>query len=132
MTTVRTSVLEETKMVVLVMFVLESLLIWLFPVVQASFKSTFFVRVFAAVTIVASSYYLARLIQDHYFTVSTDMTVFITAFIVVAWELMLYNSYSLRGFSGDNVLDPFNKVLGKFVFTAASVFVAKGLIRPKL
>lgn len=129
MTSVRTSVWEETKMVVLVMFVLESLLIWLFPVVQASFKSTFFVRVFAAVTIVASSYYLARLIQDHFFNIGTDMTVFITAFLVVAWELILYNSYSLTGLTRDTVLDPFNKVLGKFVFTAASVFIAKGLIR---
>lgn len=123
------SVFEETKMVVLVMFCLESLLICLFPVTRASFKSTFIVRVLAAITIVASSYFFARVIQDRYFTVGTDVTVFITAFLVVAWEFVIYNSYSLSGFSNDTELDPFNKVLGKFVFTAASVFIAKGLIR---
>ncbi|NDC95396.1 hypothetical protein EB118_15840 [bacterium] len=117
--------LQLALYVALVMFVIEGVLIALYPITKAE-GDIASIRLFAAIGIVAGSFLTARYIQRHYFTVETDLDVFLTAFLVVVFELFAYNKYQLQDFTGKSDMDPFNKVLGKFAFTAVAVFIAKG------
>uniref|UniRef100_A0A6C0H6Z0 Uncharacterized protein n=1 Tax=viral metagenome TaxID=1070528 RepID=A0A6C0H6Z0_9ZZZZ len=116
-------------LVAITMFVIESGLIYLYPVVYFPYQNVWFWRIVLAGVIVSGSFLLARYIESSSFNIGVDLDIFMTSFIVVALEFFIYPSYSLQGFKTGSVLDPFNKVLGKFIFTAISVMIAKGIYK---
>lgn len=112
----------------LVILVLESFLIHLYPLTSFHFGgSVVGVRIIGAVGIVSGAYLLSEYIQSRFLdTVPTDMTPFLTGMLVVLLEMFIYKKYSFAGFTPGTDLDFFNKVLAKFAFTVCSVFIAKG------
>jgi len=115
--------------IAIVMLVIESLLIYLFPVTKFDGGSVLITRLFFASAIVVGCYLIAILIQKTSFAITIDISAFLTGFLVIALELVIYNKYSLQGFKNLETLDPFNKILGKFAFTVVSVFIAKGFYK---
>ena len=116
-------------LVAITMFVIESGLIILYPVTSFPFKNVFIWRIALAVVIVSSAFILSRWIQTNFFNINVDLDIFLTSFIVVALEFFIFKSYTLQGFDKTTNLDPFNKIIGKFVFTAISVMIAKGIYK---
>jgi hypothetical protein len=116
-------------LVAVTMFIIESGLIYLFPVASFPYQNVWIWRIMLAGVIVSGSFLLARYIQSTTFKIGVDVDIFLTAFTVVALEFFIYSGYSLQGFKSGTVMDPFNKLLGKFVFTAISVMIAKGIYK---
>ncbi|NBU33766.1 hypothetical protein EB118_01980 [bacterium] len=119
--------------IAIAMLLLESVIIYYYPVTKFPVTSVFLTRIVAAVVIVTGSYLLADYIQTtSRFDVNVDITPFLTGLLVVLFEFFIYNSYALRGFTQGTDLDPFNKILAKFTFTVCAVFLAKGMTRDSI